>query len=640
MRLLFSLCSVLLALTLAALASAQTPGRLTVSPNRVEVGEAFSVELTVDALEQSTPTAPKLKLPKNVQLRSGPSIGTSVNIQLDRGGLRKNYAVSLSWVLVASKTGKYSIGPASFSLGNKLVTGEAQPVEVVEAGTQPRARRRRSDPFSRFPDPFGRLGRMPDFPDFPSLRARSAPLAPPAPDAAYVEHAPDSRAFIRIVATPAHAVVGQEVRVRIFAYGQGGPFRVISMDEPDRPDFVAMPLTSPDITQNLTSLEIDGEPWYVMEVSDTAMFPLHAGDLTIGSVSAKIDGVRFGSRRRGPLKRRAPAVTIHVSDPPAQGRPAGYQIGDVGNYNLTAEVSARRGAVGESIAVTARLAGRGNVPPKLKVPFQHGIEWLEPTITEQLTPFDGAITGWRQFVYLVRLNEEGNVDLGELTLPYWNPDLHTYEVAAARLGTVRVRASASTASAALPLRGLDLLGPPRAVLAAMPPVSEPWTEQSWYWALLIGAPFVVGLVWAGSAFSARPRRDPNESRVGPRHVRAEMVRAKSAAQQGHAADAASGAERALHHAIEVALGVNARGMLRTELERSLRENGVPDPVARSACHILETAEAMRYTGAAGGAKERDGGRDKSVEWVAEAGRTVDALLALTKARRRTPGAAT
>jgi hypothetical protein len=280
------------------------------------------------------------------------------------------------------------------------------------------------------------------------------------------------------------------------------------------------------------------------------------------------------------------------------------------------------------------------VPPKLKVPFQNGVEWLEPTMTEQLTPFDGAIAGWRQFVYLVRLNEEGNVDLGELTLPYWNPDRNKYEVAAAHLGKVRVRASASSSGAALPLRGLDLLGPPRAVLAAMPPVAEPWTEQSWYWALLVGAPFVVGLVWAGSALSARPRRDPDESRIGPRHVRAEMARAKSAAQQGHAADAASGAERALHHAIEVALGVNARGMLRTELERSLRENGVPDAVARSACHILETAEAMRYTGTAGGAKERDGGLDKSVEWVAEAGRTVDALLALKKTRRRAPRAAT
>ncbi len=158
--------------------------------------------------------------------------------------------------------------------------------------------------------------------------------------------------------------------------------------------------------------------------------------------------------------------------------------------------------------------------------------------------------------------------------------------------------------------------------------------------MLIGAPLIVILLGAGSAFTARSRRSSNESRIGPSHVRAEIARAKSAARQGHGADAASGAERALQHAIEVALGVNARGMLRTELEEALRENGVPDPVARSACHILETAEAMRYTGTAADASGRDhaGPQRDDLEWVEEAARTVNALLAMRRAKRKSPGA--
>jgi len=114
-------------------------------------------------------------------------------------------------------------------------------------------------------------------------------------------------------------------------------------------------------------------------------------------------------------------------------------------------------------------------------------------------------------------------------------------------------------------------------------------------------------------------------------VRTEISRAKSAARQGNAADAASGAERALHHAIEIALGVNARGMLRTELEATLREHGESDPVARSICHILETAEAARYTGGVGE------GRDADLSWVAEAATTVNALLALKGKKRRSRG---
>ena len=219
MRLLLFLCCVLMAVGLAPLASAQGAGptRLVVSPRRVEVGEAFSVELAVQASPNNSPSDASLELPDDVQLRSGPSIGSSTNIQLGPGGLQRSHSVSLTWIVVASKPGKYSIGPGGFEIGGKRVEGSAASVEVLKAGTRPR--RRRNDPFSGFPDPFGRRGRMPDF---PSLRPLDTPLAPPAPEAAHVEHAPDARAFLRIVATPERAVVGQQVRVRVFAYGQGG----------------------------------------------------------------------------------------------------------------------------------------------------------------------------------------------------------------------------------------------------------------------------------------------------------------------------------------------------------------------------------------------------------------------------------
>lgn len=623
MKLLLSLCGVLIALTLAPFASAQAgrQQRLVVSPNYLEAGQPFRVELTGEsATSRDAATDPSLELPAGLQVQSGPGVSNAWEVQMGSAGFQKRQTTSLTWLIVASKPGKYTIGPGRFQLGDRSIDGAAVQVEVFPEGARPRRRRR--DPFGGFPDPFGGLGR-----GFPSLLPRNTPLAPPAPEAAQIERAPDSRAFLRIVATPKQAVVGEQVQVRIFAYGQGGPFQVSNMEEPERPGFVAMPLAEPSALQDLKSLEIEGELWYVAEISNTAMFPLRSGELTIGSVSAEIDGVGYRSRRQGRLKRRAAGVTIHVTEPPAEGRPAGYQIGDVGNYTLSAQVSPTRGAVGESIAVTAQLAGRGNLPPSLKVPYQNGVEWLEPTIAESLAPQGDAIAGWRQFVYLVRLKEEGDIDLGELTLPYWNPELNEYEVAKARLGHVRVRAGSDDSSAALPREGLDLLGPPRTALTPMPAITKPWTEQAWYWALVFGAPLTVGLVWAASALSSRPRRESDRGRVGRSHVRAEIARAKAAARLGNAADAASGAERAVHHAIEIALGVNARGMLRTELEQSLRNHGVADPTARSACHVLETAEAARYTGASNAAQS------DNFEWIDEAARAVSALLAMKGVKR-------
>src|SRR5208283_4870300 len=58
-----------------------------------------------------------------------------------------------------------------------------------------------------------------------------------------------------------------------------------------------------------------------------------------------------------------------------------------------------------------------------------------------------AFGGKRTIDYVVRMRRPGAVDLGELTLPFWDPDQRKYGVARASLGVVRVRRSATGASA-------------------------------------------------------------------------------------------------------------------------------------------------------------------------------------------------
>src|SRR5690606_13416479 len=116
----------------------------------------------------------------------------------------------------------------------------------------------------------------------------------------------------------------------------------------------------------------------------------------------------------------------------------GYQLGDVGSYSMVASVEPRTVEQGGAVAVTVTLSGTGNVPPSIRMPMQSGIEWLEPDVRESFEVSGSKLRGSRTFTYLARPKVAGTLDLGEVTLPYWDPDRKSYETARASLGRLHV----------------------------------------------------------------------------------------------------------------------------------------------------------------------------------------------------------
>jgi hypothetical protein len=72
----------------------------------------------------------------------------------------------------------------------------------------------------------------------------------------------------------------------------------------------------------------------------------------------------------------------------------------------------------------------------------------------------------------------------------------------------------------------------------------------------------------------------------------------TATRDGHAANVASAAERALFVAIERATGLKARGILKTELAPSLVRAHVPRELAEQAAQQLARCDALRFAGEA------------------------------------------
>jgi hypothetical protein len=590
-----------------SLAHAAASVRLSVSAERAEQGEGIRVELSAMSDDES-PSNPRLRVPPGFTVQ-GPSVGSSHNISFSNGHFEHRRGITATWVVVAPKTGRFVLGPALVQVGSSAAQSETVTVEIVAPGTIPRRPRRNPfDPLDPF-DPFSGMRGLPGFPNLDDFDPSRLPgnLPPVAPPEYAVEHAPDQLAFLRATASPADAVVGQQVTLRIYAYGARGYFDEVGSSEPSRADFLSQDLVDGNRKQPLYPVEIDGERWTAVKVREIALFPLRAGDLTIGSMKMGFHGAGYpeATPMQG-LVRASPELHIAVREPPLAGRPPGYELGNVGSYTLNAEVEPRSIIAGDAIAVTIKVSGTGNVPHAVKVPEQKGVDWLDPTVTDAMGAHNSIVDGSRTIRYVVRLDEAGTRDLGEVTLPYYDPRTRRYETARATLGSVEVKpgkvaspvSSAAPAPAKASAEGpLEDIGAPRKALGEPARAPRHFTDSKGYFGLLAGGPLAVLALGGLAELAGRLKRRfaLRRQSLSTASKRA-LMEAREGASRGDRAAVAGGVERALYTAIEDKLGLKARAVLRDSLREKLVQAGADGTVSAEIVDILGACDALRFAG--------------------------------------------
>jgi hypothetical protein len=569
-----------------------------VSARKVEVGQSFQFQISaMGSADSAMVQDPRLAVPPGFQVL-GPSVGPQTHLNMNTG--QQTVGILATWTLVPQRAGTFRIGPASVGTGSgKRVKSGVETIEVVPKGTLPR-QQRRFDPFDPFPgNPFGGM-----FPPSGPFGPRVEPEEPPpVPEEYRMEQAPDRTAFLRAVVTPKNPVVGEQVTLRIYAYGGAGRYALSNEVEPSRADFLAY--TSPDagMGEQAVRVPIGDVPYIAQKVREIALFPLRSGKLVIGPMSLTFNGPAY--RASTPIVRQSERIVLDVEEPPLQGRPPGYKVGDVGELELAARVDPMRIVAGEGVSVVAKLSGTGNVPASLVVPQQNGVEWLEPSIVEDIDAKGATVNGFRVFTYVVKLNQPGHVDLGDITLPYFDPKRRGYAVARAALGKVVVDPNPAKALSAAP--GASALSPTAANGSAKLPAARhqlsayarpasPFTDGLGFWALLFGAPLAVALSGSGFVFGRRAIQRLNARRTDPDRLAMDALReADEAARTGRAIETAGAIERALFRAIEAGTGLKARALLRGELESALATAGVARATVEGTLSLLDACEALRFT---------------------------------------------
>ncbi|MCA9622252.1 MAG: BatD family protein, partial [Myxococcales bacterium] len=527
----------LIALLVACPAAAQTRVQAGVSAEVVELGEGFYVELKAEVEGNGSAGNPNLILPPSFTT-SGPSTSsTGMSFSFGRGPTSMRRIFSAQWFVIANALGTFDLAPPTVTVNGEVVaaTGKLH-IKVVAAGQGPRKKpQRRSGAFGGFGNFFG-----PSFPSLPNDPFFDEPDVDEEEDDAALDREGEELALdsgpldpvvLHIKADREKAWVGEQVTLSYWVYFRDGSPRNVEVIHPPLTDFLRQELDHPP--ERRVRTRIGQVRYHAALVDRLAVFPLRAGKLETGQGKGRFMSLRGRSRVEEKLSN---SVTIEVHEPPKEGRPVGYHVGDVGrSLKLSAEVTPRSATVGDTVVVMVRLTGYGALPSELRVPERAGVEWLEPEKKVEVGPRGGTIGGFRTFNYAVRLREAGDIDLGTIELPYWDARAERYVTVQQALGSVSVTPAAGGAApvaSASPEVGetpLAKIGGPRATPAAFVSARRNGFDPLMLWSLVLIPPMGVGLCQVGTRAGGAYRRRRRERADDPRSLaRAALDEAASA----------------------------------------------------------------------------------------------------------------
>ncbi|MCL1827701.1 MAG: BatD family protein [Candidatus Cloacimonetes bacterium] len=163
-----------------------------------------------------------------------------------------------------------------------------------------------------------------------------------------------------------------------------------------------------------------------------ALFPQKEGTLTIPTLDLNteilVPAKSFWDLNTArTLKISSKPINIQVNALPPIDQGKNY-IGAVGKFDITSNISANEGDVGNSLTYRIILSGTGNFNQTLtpELPTVHGLRILPAEKNDEPSQSKNAFTGKRTFTYPILLQETGNITIPEMEISWFDPSVKKY----------------------------------------------------------------------------------------------------------------------------------------------------------------------------------------------------------------------
>jgi hypothetical protein len=556
--------------------------RASVSETTIGVEETLTYTLEVSG--QSIPEIPSPSAPETDGLvLTNRFPFTSQNMSITNG--RVQQSIGFSWTYKPVREGTARFESVEIEIGGKAYRASGINVTVVaQAQRPPRAQRR--NPFQI--DPFGRQ------------------QPPPREDA----QISDRDMFIRASPSKRQAYQNEQITIEYALFFRAGiQLRQSRLaDSWDAEGFwrEELEIESRPIPKTVV---VDGLRYNTIILKRVAVFPTRTGELRIDPLRIESEAsLPFGSgdpffslrNRYEPVQLASPAITIDVR--PWPGNPPTSFAGAVGNFTIDANVDRTRLDVGESVQVTARIRGSGNIATLAAPAFRPpGVfEAYDPEIATSVDRSGSSVRGMKTFSYVLVPRANGNFEIPGIDFSFLEPSSGEYRTIRSDpapivvTGTAGVAAIVATTSSGLPIDDIAPLKLDNVVWTAAgrtPIHRQPWAYV--FGALPLLSLLGIALWQRHTTKLATDLKFARNRRAHPL-ARKHLKRAEQLLADDDFAAFYEETERAVLGFVGNRLNIAEIGLTRNQLMMRLGAVGIPDGTLSALTALLEECDRARF----------------------------------------------
>jgi hypothetical protein len=366
-------------------------GEIQVSVDKLKIIQGESIMLTISAIDIDEMPSTNLSNLKDFRVISGPN--QSTNRSWANG--KSSSILSLSWMLIPTRTGKLSIPPLEISYGSDRYISNQIKVEVIK--------------------PNQNINKGNSKTDF------------------YIDVSVDKKNPFR----------GEQVVITYKLYTKVDLASFDITANPKFNDFWVKELSTSNRLQ-LKQTVISGERWGVAEISKVALYPSTLGQLKIDPLVAQI-GIREKSKRNnifndpfffgGNTKTHivsSNSLEINVKPlPKSNNIPTPY----VGKWSIKSKVDNDSITIGDAITLIIEIHGIGNlqtidmddfiIPDKLEL-------YDEPVVTLVDKVINNKLGGTKKIEYVLLAYKSGKTEIPPIHLRYFDVNSRTWKESSAK----------------------------------------------------------------------------------------------------------------------------------------------------------------------------------------------------------------
>ena len=214
-----------------------------------------------------------------------------------------------------------------------------------------------------------------------------------------------------------------------------------------------------DLGQAQWSQEVfGGFRWNVATIRKIVLFPQRSGTLTIDPIEMKFIVQRrasggnsvfdqfFGRVENVEANLRSEPIKIKVLPHP-ENKPASF-TGAVGQFEMTAKLSATKVKANEAINFKVKIAGKGNLPliENMVIDFPKDFETYDPKIADNYKTTINGVAGSKDYDYLLIPRHPGTFTIDPIEFTYFDPATKTYKTTKSETFTIEVEKGDGSAS--------------------------------------------------------------------------------------------------------------------------------------------------------------------------------------------------